>query len=96
MSLDRYKFDNFVKEIFLDSDTKMALLSGAPFDNPAEWFLTNDQMQAKRPTASTASPGSKRLLFHSLFTPLQPGWMEEVDRCIAAGQAEQLEGLHDR
>jgi N-acyl homoserine lactone hydrolase len=25
--------------------------------------------------------GSKRLLFHSLFTPAQPGWMEEVDRC---------------
>jgi predicted TIM-barrel fold metal-dependent hydrolase len=27
--------------------------------------------------------GTRRLLFHSLFTPKQPGWMEEVDRCIA-------------
>jgi hypothetical protein len=27
--------------------------------------------------------GSNRLLFHSLITPKQPGWMEEVDRCIA-------------
>ena len=25
MGLDRYKFENFVKEIFFDSDTKIAL-----------------------------------------------------------------------
>jgi len=48
LSLDRYKFDNFLQEIYLDSDTKVALLSGAPFDNPAAWFLSNDQ---KRSTA---------------------------------------------
>ena len=34
MGLDRFKFDNFVKEIYLDSDTKVGLLSGAPFDDP--------------------------------------------------------------
>ena len=32
LTLDRYKFDNYVKEIWLDSDTKVALLSGAPLD----------------------------------------------------------------
>ena len=26
--------------------------------------------------------GSRRLLFHSLITPKQPGWMDEVDRVI--------------
>src|SRR6185295_3288628 len=30
-SLARYKFENYIKEIFVDSDTKIALLSGAPF-----------------------------------------------------------------
>src|SRR6516164_8987988 len=45
LSLDRYKFDNFLQEIYLESDTKVALLSGAPFDNPAAWFLSNDQMK---------------------------------------------------
>ena len=45
MGLDRYKFANFVKEVYLDSDTKVGLLSGAPFDDPAKWFLTNDQMK---------------------------------------------------
>jgi uncharacterized protein len=81
LSLDRYKFDNYVKEIFLDSDTKIALLSGAPFDNPAEWFLSNDQMRQAADSINAVA-GSKRLFFHSLITPLQPGWMEEVDRCI--------------
>jgi uncharacterized protein len=32
MSLARYKFQNYVKEIYYDSDTNLALLSGAPFD----------------------------------------------------------------
>ena len=35
MTLARYKMDNYLKEIFLDSDTKVSLLSGAPFDDPS-------------------------------------------------------------
>ena len=81
LSLDRYKFDNFLKEIYLDSDTKVALLSGAPFDNPAAWFLSNDQIKLANQTVNSIA-GSKRLLFHSLFTPAQPGWMEEAERCM--------------
>jgi uncharacterized protein len=81
MGIDRYKFQNYVKEIFFDSDTKVALLSGAPFDDPTKWFLSNDQIKQGAATVNGVA-GSKRLLFHSLFTPLQPGWMEEVDRVI--------------
>ena len=73
LSLDRYKFDNYVKEIFLDSDTKIALLSGAPFDNPAEWFLTNDQMR-QAADASTASRDQ------SVFT-----FIRSSRRCSRAG-----------
>ena len=43
-NLARYKFENFVKEIYVDSDTKVALLSGAPFDDPTWDLLTNDQI----------------------------------------------------
>ena len=82
MSLDALKFDNYVKYIWLDSDTKVALLSGAPFDDPSAWFLSNDQMKAAEQAVNKVA-GSKRMLFHSLVTPKQPGWMEEVDRCIA-------------
>ena len=46
MALERYKFQNFVKEIYFDSDTKVGLLSGAPFDDPTKWLLSNDQIKA--------------------------------------------------
>jgi predicted TIM-barrel fold metal-dependent hydrolase len=82
ISLDALKFDNYVKYIWLDSDTKVALLSGAPFDDPDGWFLNNDQMKSAHDAVNKVA-GSNRMLFHSLVTPKQPGWMEELDRCIA-------------
>jgi len=81
MSLERYKFANFLREVYFDSDTKIGLLSGAPFDDPSKWFLTNDQIKQASETVNRIA-GSQRLLFHSLFTPKQQGWMEEVDRVI--------------
>lgn len=91
LTLDRYKFDNFLKEVYLDSDTKIGLLSGAPFDNKAEWFLTNDQIKQAADTVNSIA-GSHRLLFHSVITPKQPGWMEEVDRCIAEVKPNSWKG----
>jgi uncharacterized protein len=82
LTLNALKFDNYLKHIWLDSDTKVALLSGAPFDDPASWFLNNDQIKWAHETVNKVA-GSNRLLYHSLVTPKQPGWMEEVDRCIA-------------
>ena len=81
MGLERYKFANFLKEVFFDSDTTIGLLSGAPFDDPTKWFLSNDQIKQASETVNGIA-GSRRLLFHSLFTPGQPRWMEEVDRVI--------------
>ncbi len=81
MTLDRYKFGNFLKEVYFDSDTTIGLLSGAPFDDPSHWFLTNDQIKEAAETVNSIA-GSRRLLFHSVITPRQPGWMDEVDRVI--------------
>jgi hypothetical protein len=39
-----YKFENYVRQIFLNSDTSVALLSGAPFDDPSWWLLPNEQI----------------------------------------------------
>ena len=39
LSLTRYKFENYIAELWYRSDTKMALLSGAPFDDPTWWLL---------------------------------------------------------
>jgi uncharacterized protein len=81
-SLVRYKFQNYVKEVFYDSDTNIALLSGAPFDDPSWWFLSNEQIVRAREIINDFA-GSRRLLAHSVITPKQPGWVEEVDKAIS-------------
>jgi uncharacterized protein len=87
-TLDDLKFANNIKEIFLDSDTKIALISSAPSDIPRDWFLTNQQMADARKKVNDkasgigAKVGTKRLLAHAVFTPGQPGWLEAIDAAI--------------
>ena len=95
-SLARYKFQNFVKEVFYDSDTSLALLSGAPFDDPDLVVPVQRADRARRATLINDFAGSRRLLAHAVITPKQPGWMDEVDKAIAGYKPESLEGLHDR
>jgi hypothetical protein len=90
-SLARFKFQNFVKEIYYDSDTSLALLSGAPFDDPTWWFLSNEQIVKARELLNDFA-GSKRLLAHSVITPKQPGWMDEVDKAIAVYKPDSWKG----
>jgi uncharacterized protein len=80
-SLARYKFQNYVKEIYYDSDTNLALLTGAPTDDRTGWFLYNDQIVGAREAINDFA-GSRRLLAHTVITPKQPGWMDEVDKAI--------------
>jgi uncharacterized protein len=82
INLARYKFQSYVKEIFYDSDTSIALLSGAPFDDPTWWFLSNEAMVRARDMINDFA-GSRRMLAHTVITPRQPGWTEEVDKAIA-------------
>jgi len=76
------EFQNYVKEIYYDSDTNLALLSGAPFDDPSWWLLSNEQIVKAREMINDFA-GSRRLLAHTVITPKQPGWMDEVDKAIA-------------
>ncbi len=87
----RFKFENFLKEIFLDSDTKVALLSGAPFDDAEAWFLSNDQMARVRELINRIA-GGRRLLCHAVFTPGTDGWMDEVERAIAELRPDSWKG----
>src|SRR5262245_50363509 len=81
-SLARYKFQNYVKEVYYDSDTSLALLSGAPFDDASWWLLSNEQIVKAREMINEFA-GSRRLLAHTVITPKQPGWTEEVDKAIS-------------
>ena len=82
LTLARYKFENYLKEIFLDSDTKVALLSGAPFDDPSWWLLSNDQINEARAAINKVA-GGRRLFSHFVFTPHFDNWVEEIDRAAA-------------
>jgi uncharacterized protein len=90
-SLARYKFQNFIKEIYYDSDTSLALLSGAPFDDPSWWLLSNEQIVKARELINDFA-GSRRLLAHSVITPGQAGWMDEVDKAIAVYKPDSWKG----
>jgi predicted TIM-barrel fold metal-dependent hydrolase len=90
-SLSRFKFQNFLKEIYYDSDTDMALLSGAPFDDPTWWLLSNEQIVKARELINDFA-GSRRLLAHTVITPGQTGWMDEVDKAIAVYKPDSWKG----
>jgi hypothetical protein len=73
-TLDDLKYPNWFKEIYLDSDTKVALISGSPSEEPRDWFLTNDMKLDARTKVNNAA-GSRRCLSHAIFTPaIRAGW----------------------
>ena len=81
-TIDDLKYNNYYKEIYLDSDTKVALISSAPSEITQDWFLTNEQMAQSRERINKAA-GSKRMLAHCIFTPGMPGWLDALDRGLA-------------
>ena len=90
-TIDDLKHASWFREVFLDSDTKVALISGAPSDDAREWFLTND-MQADARQRVNGAAGARRCLTHAIFTPRQPGWMDEVERAIAELRPDSWKG----
>jgi predicted TIM-barrel fold metal-dependent hydrolase len=90
-TLEDLKFANYVKEIFLDSDTKVAGLSGAPSDVPQDWFLTNEMKAAARAKVNQEA-GARRMLAQAIFTPGQPGWLEQVDGAIEELKPDSFKG----
>jgi predicted TIM-barrel fold metal-dependent hydrolase len=90
-TLEDLKFDNYIKEIFVDSDTKVACISGAPSDVPGDWFLTNE-MKAEARAKVNQQAGTRRMMAHAIFTPGQPGWLEQVDRAIAELKPDSFKG----
>lgn len=78
--IEQIQFAHFLKFIYLDSDTKVALLSGAPSEGIP--MLTNDQMASAR-AAVNAIAGERRLLTHAVLAPGHDGWLDEMDRVHA-------------
>ena len=90
-SLARFKFQNFLKEVYLDSDTKVAMISGSPTDEAELLFLSNDQIASARNLINRVA-GSRRALGHGIVTPGAPGWLDEIDRVLETLRPESLKG----
>jgi predicted TIM-barrel fold metal-dependent hydrolase len=77
-TIDDLKFPNYFKEIFLDSDTKVACISGSYSVDPKYSFLTNDMKYDAREKINREA-GTRRMFSHAIFTPGWPNWLEKVE-----------------
>ena len=90
-TIEDLKFENYKKEMFLDSDTKMSLVSSAPSDIPADWFLTNSMAAAARDKVNKEA-GSRRMFAHAIFTPGQPNWLENLEKDLTQDKPDSIKG----
>jgi len=80
-TVEDLRFEAFYRSVFEESQTRAAVLSNAPNDDKAAWFLTNEQALGTRDRVNRRT-GRRSLLAHGLFTPGQPGWLDELDRVV--------------
>ncbi len=90
-TLDDLKFANYFKEIWLDSDTKVALISGSGSEEPRDWFLTNE-MKADARAEVNRKAGARRMFSHAIFMPGMPGWLDKVDRDLEVLLPDSFKG----
>jgi uncharacterized protein len=84
-TIDDLSWQNFVKEVFLDSETSIGLISTPPGPYPQEAVVPPKEMAHIRDEINRLA-GSQRMLAHGLATPqLGPADLE-----FMAMQAEQL------
>ena len=90
-TLDDLKFANYFKEIYLDSDTKVALISGSGSEEPRDWFLTNE-MKAQARDNVNGKAGARRMFSHAIFMPGMPGWLDKVDEDLEKLKPDSFKG----
>src|SRR5690606_8434337 len=77
-TIEDLKFANYFKEIFLDSDTKVACISGSYSVDPKYSFLTNEMKHDAREKVNREA-GTKRMFSHAIVTPGRDGWLAKVE-----------------
>lgn len=72
---------HYIKELFMDSDTMMAIISGVPTTQWNENILPPDKMVGTRNAINKFAGGSQRMLSHGLLRPnMGASEFEEMDR----------------
>lgn len=77
--LENYKFDAYIKDMFFDSDTKLAILTGFTSETPSLMPLNSDEIVQSRNLINRMAR-SKRVFAQGLFWPGYPGNLDEMDR----------------
>ena len=90
-TIEDLKFNNYLKEIFMDSDTKVSLLSNSPSEVPEDWFIPQAQVFEARDKVNKDA-GSRRMLAHFTFTPGWPGWLDQVDEAVERFKPDSWKG----
>jgi uncharacterized protein len=80
-----------VQEIYLDSTTKVALITNSPSEVPEDWFLTQDQVFQAREKLNREA-GTRRMLAHFTITPGWDGWLEAIDRAVDLYKSDSWKG----
>ncbi len=91
-TLEDLKFANYYKEVFLDSDTKVALISGSASHEPIDWFLSNEEKRDARARINEMAGGTRRALSHLIFTPGVPGALERFERELTELKPDSIKG----
>jgi len=78
LDLKYYKFDYYVKDMFFDSDTTLALLSTSPSVDPEKTLLSDRQMVATRDMVNEMA-GTRRMFAHGVIWPSVPEYLELMD-----------------
>jgi predicted TIM-barrel fold metal-dependent hydrolase len=80
-SLAQLNQAHYIKELFMDSDTMMAIISGVPTAQWNENILPPDKMVQTRNEINRSAGGTQRMLSHGLLRPnLGNAEFEEMER----------------
>src|SRR5204862_3593857 len=85
------KYHNYVKEIYMDSDTKIAILSNSPSEKPEDWFLPQDVVFKTRETVNK-EVRARRMQAHFIIPPGWPGWLDQIDQAIEVHKPDSWKG----
>jgi predicted TIM-barrel fold metal-dependent hydrolase len=91
LDLKYLKFDYYLKDMFFDSDTTVALLSTSPSVDPYKALLSDDQMVATRNLVNRLS-GTRRMMAHGVIWPSVPEFVESMDRAATELKVDSWKG----
>lgn len=90
-TLDDLKFSNYVKEVYMDSDTKITILTNSPSVEQRDWFIPQEGVFKTR-AAVNEKAGARRMLAHFTITPGWDGWLAQVDEAIDTYKPDAWKG----